>query len=88
MRHYASNCVNPGNGEVILLKLAYAFTQHFGDIIKHSWVLLDTCSTICVGSNEEHFVSIRKCTPNERICVRTNEGSIFLTRLKNSNYFL
>ena len=76
MGHYASNCANPGDGGLISLNLAYTFTQHFDDIIKRSWVLLDTaCSAVYVGSNEENSVSIRKCTPNEIICVRTNGGS-------------
>ena len=59
--HYASNC--PENdtrrSEISSLQLSLSFTQQFGDVIKRSWILLDTCSTVCVGNNKDFITNLR-----------------------------
>ena len=46
------------------------------NIIPRSWILLDTCSTHCVGCNKDLIHDIRKCTKDEVLCIETNGGSL------------
>jgi hypothetical protein len=69
--HFASNC--PDNRQSSK-RLALSFTQQFGDVIKRSWVLFDTCSTVCVGNNESFITNLRPCKTDECIRVQTNGG--------------
>jgi hypothetical protein len=85
--HFASNCPDSDTRRSetsSLVQLALSFTQQFGDVIKRSWVLLDTCSTVCVGNNESFITNLRPCKTDERIRVQTNLATKILIASANS----
>ena len=56
------------------------------DIINKNWLLLDTCSTHCVGCNPALFENIRNCSDEEVLHIETNGGSLVYDKIGISNF--
>ncbi len=51
------------------------------DMIDREWLLLDTCSTNCVGCNADLIDNICDCTEEEILHIATNGGSLVYSEI-------
>ena len=92
--HYAGQCPEPDRREQgqqgsSSVTFGISMVQNESDrdiaLIDENWILLDTCSTHCVGCNSDLISNIRNCTDEEMLTISTNGGSLVYDKIGTSN---